>query len=191
MINKSHINIGANLKKIRLEKEYTLTLVAGKLGLTSSLISQIENEKITPSLQTLEELLKFYAITLSDFFRQIEQKQYVFVKKAETEILVNIENGFKLILLASKLQNNALESYIVELAPKGKINLARLGKEINGERVIYLMNGGIEVLLDGKEIFILENEDSINYKSYVSCTIKNCSEENSKFLISGMPPILL
>ena len=191
MNHKSNIDIGANLKKIRSEKNYTLAQITSKLGITPSLLSQIENEKITPSLQTLEELLKFYAITLSDFFRQVEQKKYVLVKKEETEILENSENGFKLKLLASKLQNNALESYIVELVPKGKINLARLGKEINGERLIYLMNGSIEVLLDEKEIFILESEDSINFKSYVSCSIKNCSDENSKFLISGMPPILL
>lgn len=184
------MDIGSSLKKIRLHKEYTIKEVAQRIDVSVSLLSQIENGKITPSLQSLEELLKFYAVNLSDFFRQVEQKKYVFVSESDAETLVNADHGLRFTLLASKLQNNALESFIVDLAPGSNLELARLNEEINGERFIYGMSGSIEIILD-EESFKVNKGDSINFKSYVFCKIVNASSTDSKLLVSGMPPLVL
>jgi transcriptional regulator with XRE-family HTH domain len=185
------MQIGPYLKSIRLEKGYTITNVARRLGISPSLLSQIENEKITPSLQSLEDLLKFYAVNFSDFFMQVEQKRFIFVRESETGILESKEHGFKLKLLASKLQNNALESFVVDLYPGAQIEIATLDRNINGERIIYSMAGTIEAILDNNETFTIVTGDSLNFKSYVSCLIKNCASKNARFLLSGMPPILM
>lgn len=184
------MNIGTSLKKIRLHKEYTITEVAQRINVSVSLLSQIENGKITPSLQSLEELLKFYAINFSDFFKQVEQKKYVYVNEADAETMENADHGLKLTLLASKLQNNALESFIVDLNPDASLDLARLDDNINGERIIYGMSGSIATILDD-ESFTINKGDSINFKSYVSCKIINNSKNEAKVLISGLPPLVL
>jgi transcriptional regulator with XRE-family HTH domain len=185
------MKIGTILKKIRLDKNYTIADVTCRASMSISLLSQIENNKITPSLQTLEELLRFYSVNFSDFFKQVEQKKYVFVKQADIEVLENNEHGFKLKLLASKLQNNSLESFIVELNAGSEILAAVHDKEINTERIIYGMSGIIEVLLEKEKIFIIESGDSLNFKSYISCVIKNLSEEKASFLISGTQPVFI
>jgi len=185
------MDIGNSLKKIRSEKKYTLKEVADKLGLSASLLSQIENGKITPSLQTLGDLLKFYAINFSDFFKQVEQKKYIFIKKDEAEMLNNIDLGFKLNLLASKLQNNTLESYIVEMNIGAAVSLAKFNPDANSERIIYIISGGIKAILDDNEAFSMTEGDSLNFKSYVHCSIKNDIYEYSKFIVSGAPPIFL
>lgn len=184
------MDFGSYLKKIRLHKEYTITEVAQRINVSVSLLSQIENGKITPSLQSLEELLKFYAVNFSDFFKQVEQKKYIYVRAADSETMENADHGFKLTLLASKLQNNALESFIVDLSSGASIALARLDDEINGERIIYGMSGVVEAILDD-ETFIIKKGDSINFKSYVSCEIFNKSALEAKILVSGMPPLVL
>lgn len=184
------MDIGSSLKKIRLNKEYTITEVAQRINVSPSLLSQIENGKITPSLQSLEELLKFYAINFSDFFRQVEQKKYIYIRETDTETMENTEHGFKLTLLASKLQNNSLESFIVDLSSGASLVLARLNDEINGERIIYGMSGVVETVLDD-ESFMINKGDSVNFKSYVSCKIVNNSSHGAKILISGMPPLVL
>lgn len=184
------MDIGSFLKKIRLNKEYTITEVAQRINVSVSLLSQIENGKITPSLQSLEELLKFYAINFSDFFRQVEQKKYIYVREADTETMENADHGFKLTLLASKLQNNALESFIVDLNSGSSLELARLDDELNGERIIYGISGVVETILDD-ESFMINKGDSINFKSFVSCKIINNSPHESKILVSGMPPLVL
>lgn len=184
------MNIGPSLKKIRLQKEYTISEVAHRISISASLLSQIENGKITPSLQTLEELLRFYAVNFSDFFKQVEQKKYIYLKKAEAETIENSQHDIRFTLLASKLQNNSLESFIVSLGPGAVLPLAKLDDDINGERIIYGFTGSITAVLDN-ESFILESGDSLNFKSYVSCTITNSMESDAGFFISGLPPIIL
>lgn len=184
------MDIGSYLKKIRLHKEYKITEVAQRINVSSSLLSQIENGKITPSLQSLEELLKFYAVNFSDFFRQVEQKKYIYVKEADAETMENTDHGLKITLLASKLQNNALESFIVNFDSGASLELARLDDGINSERIIYGMSGVVETVLDD-EFFMINKGDSINFKSYVSCKIMNNSPREAKILISGMPPLIL
>jgi transcriptional regulator with XRE-family HTH domain len=184
------MDIGSSLKKIRLHKEYTITEVAQRINISVSLLSQIENGKITPSLQTLEELLRFYAVNFSDFFRQVEQKKYIYVRESEAETMVNADHGIKFTLLASKLQNNAIESFIVDLNSGADMRLAKLDDAINGERIIYGMSGVVQTVLDG-ESFIINKGDSINFKSYVSCAIINSSPTDARILISGLPPLIL
>jgi len=183
------MEIGSLLKKLRLEKELTLADVASKLKITSSLLSQIENGKITPSLKSLEDLVRFYAINLSDFFKQTEQKRFIFVPKSECETFADEKNGYLLTLLASKLQNNALESYLVDLLTDSAIEVSTISKDINGERIIYVISGRIKITLDNTETFIITHGDSLNFKSYVDCKIENQLKETSSFFISGVPPI--
>lgn len=182
---------GLFLKKIRLKKKYTLSYVASKVKITPSLLSQIENGKITPSLKSLEDLLKFYAINLSDFFKQIEQKKYILVQNNETETIRDEEHGYTLTLLASKLQNNTLESFLVKLYTNAIIEVATLSEEINGERVIYIITGRLKITIDDTNSFIMTHGDSLNFKSYVSCKIETTSNEESIFIITGLPPIFL
>lgn len=182
---------GLFLKKIRLKKKYTLAYVASKINITPSLLSQIENGKITPSLKSLEDLLRFYAINLSDFFKQVEQKKYILVQNNDTETIRDEEHGYTLTLLASKLQNNALESFLVKMHTGAAIGTVILGEEINGERLIYIVSGRLKITIDDTDSFSMTHGDSLNYKSYVSCKIKTESNEESIFLISGVPPIFL
>lgn len=184
------MNIGPHLKNIRLAKNYTLNDVAVKTRMSASLLSQIENGKSSPSLQSLEELLRFYAVNFSDFFRQVEQKRFILVRKDERETLAYTEGGCTLTLLASKLQHNALESFLVELVPGASIEVAKLGEQINGERIILVTEGGIEAVLDGTAHFLAEG-DSINFKSYVPCSVRNSTAVQAKFFISGIPPVFI
>jgi len=183
--------IGTYLKQLRLEKGYTLNDVVSKINMTTSYLSQLENMKLSPSLDSLEKLLNFYAINLSEFFKQIEQRRYIIVKKGE-ETTLNISGGIlKLTPLASKLQNNSLETCIVEFNGNAVIETAVLAKEINGERVIYVMKGKIYIKIDNEEQREFVEGDSINYKSYIPCIISTKDVENAEILISGIPPLIL
>ena len=185
------MNIGTYLKQLRLEKGYTLNDVAQKLNLSASFLSQLENMKLSPSLESLEKILSFYAVNLSDFFRQIEQKRFIIVKHGDEKPLEMQECSIVLTPLASKLQNNSLETYIVKFTGSAEIETAVLPKEINGERVIYIMKGKITIVLDKETPIELEAGDSINYKSNVPCRLTTFKGDEAEILVSGMPPIVL
>ncbi len=183
------MDIGFFLKKIRNEKAYTLKNVAAGANLTSSLVSQIENGKTSPSLNSLDALLKHYKVSLSDFFKQVEQKDYIYVSKANIETIKNEVSGVYLSLLASKLQNNTIESYFVELLPNAKIDVVITASKNKGERLIYILNGSVEIALDEEKIN-MNTSDSLNFKSYLKCSIFNASSvATCKLLITGAPNI--
>jgi len=185
------MNIGTYLKQLRIDRGLTLNDVAGKVDMSSSFLSQIENMKISPSLESLVKLCQFYSINLSDFFRQVEQKKYIIVKKEETQTFTFADGALKFTLLASKLQNNSLETYMVQFLNNAEFETAVLPREINGERFLYVIDGAVSALIDDEETVRLVSGDSINYKSYVSCRIESTGESMAELIISGMPPLVI
>lgn len=183
------MEIGAYLKKLRKEKNYTLNDVAGKINMSLSLISQIENDKASPSLNSLQVLLRFYGVGLSAFFNQVEKDDYLIIKKKDAETFVSKTEKVTLTFLASKLQNTNTVAYKAHLKPKSELLVAQLDENIQGERFIYIISGSIEVILNKKEIFVLANEDSIIFRSFVSCKVRNSSSRVSKLIITGTPPL--
>lgn len=183
------MNIGFFLRKIRKERYHTLKDVALHVGLTPSLVSQIENGKTSPSLSSLDALLKYYKISLSDFFKQMEQKDHIYVPKAEVETIDYESTGARLSLLASKLHKNVIESYIVELLPAAKIDLHTSAIKNEGERFVYILSGSLEAAVEN-EIILMSKGDSLNFKSHLPCRLCNLSvSENCKILITGTPDI--
>ncbi|HQO40717.1 MAG TPA: helix-turn-helix domain-containing protein [Spirochaetota bacterium] len=185
------MNIGPYLKQLRQDKGYTLNDVAAMVEMSASFLSQIENMKLSPSLDSLEKLLSFYAVNLSDFFRQVEQRRVIIVRSEETRTFDVSGGGIRLTLLASKLQNNSLETFIVKfLKNNASIDTAVLPKEINGERIIYILKGSLLISLDNGTGVTLTEGDSVNYKSDVPCSII-ANGEHAELLISGMPPLII
>lgn len=182
------MNVGQQLRKIRTEKKITLSQMGSALGISASALSQIENGKNTPSLETLTSILRFMDIPMSDFFRQIEAPDILVTKSGETET-IHSEKGNRIVLLASKLQNNTLESYSVELQPQASVSVKTLQQQLNGERFIFVRDGQLRVEIDS-EVHDLRKEDSINFKAHHVCAITNVCAVIAQFIICGLPPIL-
>lgn len=185
----NNMDLGLLLKKIRLERGLTLADVADAVGVTSGLLSQIENSKTSPSINSLEGILRFYRIPLSEFFHQIEKEKSILVKASDVETFDTEEEGVSVSLLASKLGNNVLESYRIILLESSEISVKSTPPEKNGERFILLLSGNIEVELSDEK-YTLSAGDSLNFKSYLSCLIRNNSVEKTEFILNGNPPIL-
>ena len=182
------MNVGQQIRKIRAEKGITLSQTGAALGISASALSQIENSKNTPSLETLTSILKFMDVPMSEFFRQIEQPDILVAKTGEIET-IRSERGSRVVLLASKLQNSTLESYSIELQPNAKIEVKSLPGQFNGERFIFVREGGIRVGIDSG-IHDLQKEDSVNFKAQHSCVITNICAVIAQFIICGLPPVL-
>ena len=183
------IEIGSYLKKLRKEKNLTLNEVADTIDMSVSLLSQIENDKASPSLNSLQLLLRFYGIGLSAFFNQVEKNDFLIVKKNDAEIYANKNNRVTLTFLASKLQNTNKVSYKAHMEPGSELLIARLDEEILGERFVYIISGSVDLILKNKDKYRLTSDDSIIVRSFVECKLKNDGSRPSKIIISGTPPL--
>ncbi len=184
------MEIGAYLKKLRKENNYTLNDVAKKTKMSVSLISQLENDKASPSLHSLQVLLRFYGVGLSAFFNQVEKNEYLIVKSKDAETFTGKNGKVILSFLASRLQNTKNVSFKARLEPQSEIIIARLDEDIQGERFIYVMAGSVEIILQGKEKHILAKDDSILFRSFVPCKVKNKGSHVTKLIVTGTPPLL-
>src|SRR5450631_3330085 len=67
-------NIGAKIKKLRLSKKLTLQAVAKETGFSPALISQIENNNVSPPIATLSRIAKFFDVKIGVFFTEDEEE---------------------------------------------------------------------------------------------------------------------
>jgi hypothetical protein len=63
-------NIGEKLKTLRKAKNLTLKQVSAATGFSLALISQVENNNITPPIPTLAKLARFYRVQMVYFFTE-------------------------------------------------------------------------------------------------------------------------
>ena len=170
--------LGAQLKALRKKRNLTGKDVAGKAGLSTSLLSQIENNRVSPSLDTLIELLEVYGITLDRFFKHYETNSRVeIIKEKDREIICR--KGFKYEKLCGISQTKGKHSFtafLLELSPgssRGNPVEGHMGRELG------IVITGKADLIYGEKTYELKKGDSISFFSQIPHVLKN--NDTSKF----------
>jgi len=133
-------------------------------GLSKSHISQIENERISPSVSALVKLSNALAVPLSSFFDEMESNPKYLVKKNERKKFAVPGSRVVYELLSADLRGKSMEAAVIRFE-KG----ASTSKELytnKGEQVGLLLKGKLEINLNGQKI-IMEEGDSIYFKSAI------------------------
>lgn len=63
------MNLGENIRKIRLEKGYSIMKIRELTGLSKSTISDLENDKSSPTVETLQKIADALGVSVEDFFK--------------------------------------------------------------------------------------------------------------------------
>ncbi|HIP92489.1 MAG TPA: cupin domain-containing protein [Thermotoga sp.] len=177
-------NIGKKLKEVRKSKGIKLKDLAKKIGVTPSLISQIEHGKVSPSLSTLKKILDALEETLISIFQENplnEEARYVVRKNERTNIIVS--EALRYELLSTK--NSVLAMFIVYLKPgegSGKDFYSHEGLETG-----IILQGKMEITV-GDKIFILEEGDSITYPCTLPHKWRNIGDKEAIGIWVVSPP---
>ncbi|MCG8564721.1 MAG: helix-turn-helix domain-containing protein [Desulfobacterales bacterium] len=168
--------LGALLRAIRNSRHLTIKEVASKAGVSSSLLSQIERNRISPSLDTLLQLLEVYGVSPNQFFKDYETHSKVeIIRKDERKIVER--KGFKYEKLCGESQtkgNHSFNAFFLELAPgqeRGDVDDGHLGRELG------LVVAGSAELVYGQESYEIKAGDSVSFFSQIPHVIKNNSKE--------------
>ena len=168
--------LGALLRAIRNSKHLTIKDVAYKAGVSSSLLSQIERNRISPSLDTLLRLLEVYGVPPNKFFKDYETLTRVeIVKKDQRKIYQR--KGFKYETLCGESQSkgsHTFNAFFLELAPgqkRGDTDDGHLGRELG------IVIAGSAQLIYGGEIYEIQAGDTLSFFSQIPHVIKNISDE--------------
>ncbi len=167
---------GPLLRAIRSARQLTIKEVAAKAGVSSSLLSQIERNRISPSLDTLLHILEVYGVTPGKFFKDYETDSTVeIIRKDERKIYQR--KGFKYETLCGESQakgNHSFNAFFLELAPgqeRGDVNDGHLGRELG------IIVKGAATLIYGNETYELSQGDSVSFFSRIPHVIKNSYDQ--------------
>ena len=168
--------LGALLRALRNSKHLTIKEVVAKAGVSSSLLSQIERNRISPSLDTLLQLLEVYGVSPTKFFKDYETHSRVeIIKKDERKIYQR--KGFKYEKLCGESQekgNHSFSAFFLELAPgqkRGDSGDGHLGRELG------IVVSGSAQLIYGEETHEIHAGDSISFFSQIPHVIQNIADD--------------
>jgi transcriptional regulator with XRE-family HTH domain len=187
-MGKLKINMGSKIKKLRKAKELSLKAVSEKVGLSPSLLSQIENDKVTPSIATLFKIANFLGKKTSFFlddddYTEERQVESPVVKKKERTILHSKNSRIRYELLNPKLSNAKVE-FLEVIVEKG----CETGTYThNGEEYGIVLEGKLEVILDGKK-FAMVPGDSVAFECSRPHGFRNLYKGKTRVIWAICPP---
>ena len=161
-------NIGAKIKRLRKARKLTLQDVARETGFSPALISQIENNNVSPPIATLSKLARFFDVKMGLFFEEDEEeRRYEVVRRGERRVVSRVisqagtGHGYIYEALSFRKHNKKMEPFLLTVSE-------RAGEETlynhEGEEFLLIIKGKAEVILE-EERFALEEGDAIYFDS--------------------------
>lgn len=187
MKNEVHHRFGDRLREIRERRGITLREVAQKAGVSESLISQIERNRVSPSIDTLLTVSEVLGVDVDYLFRDYRQKRKVSIVRTEDRRRVVMEGVTytQLSLMPTGSGDHAIEAFMIEIgegSEQGSREFGHSGKELG-----YILKGEGE-LVYGTETHKLKEGDCIAFDSDIPHILKNTGTGTFKALWVISPP---
>jgi transcriptional regulator with XRE-family HTH domain len=165
---------GEKIREVRERRKMTLREVAKQAGVSESLISQIERNRISPAIDTLLKIINILDIDLDFIFRDFNKDRPVNLVRANEKKRAVIDGVAyeQLSHTLSSSEEHAIEAYFLEIPPGGKSGddeYGHIGKELG-----VIIKGKGECVV-GKRVFALKEGDSISFSSDVPHQLRNTS----------------
>ncbi len=147
--------VSKNLKAIRQDRKLSLDRLSEYTGVSKSMLRQIELGKSSPTIATIWKIANGLKISFTSLLRKPLIEAEVRSFKA-TSPLTSESEHYRLFPLIQFEPEQSFETYFIEIDP----NTVFLGEphEGNTYEYIFVTKGRIEVLVDGKQFEINENE---------------------------------
>lgn len=185
-------SLGKKIKLERIRRSLSIKEVAEKIGVTSSLLSQIERGLASPSLNTLRLITEVFDIPMFSLFMPDKEKvgKVEVVKKDERIRITDGNTKEKNIELSYDLLSPDLKGSIqlceMSLSP-GEMNSEHLNSH-DAEEVATCTEGKIVLILKNTEI-TLNTGDAVRLEKNTEHRWKNNTEKTSKIIFAISPPI--
>lgn len=163
---------GEKLRAVRERRGYTLKAVAQRASVSESLVSQIERNKVSPSVDTLLLIADVLEIDYEYLFSDYRQKRRVtMVRAAERDsIRRNKVTIHQLSCTDEVAEDPAIEAFLLEIEETGETGDREYGHA--GREFGIILEGQAE-LIYGDETYVLDKGDSISFPSNIPHLLKN------------------
>lgn len=175
MQERKQYRFGEKLRAVRETKGLTLKEVAKEAGVSESLVSQIERNRISPAMDTLLEILRVLDLDIEYLFADLKRNREVLVtRRDQRRRLVTQTAVYELV--SRTLEKDAvgaehgIEAYVLHLpagAARGNQEYGHQGRELG-----VIEEGTAEFRL-GNEEWTLNEGDSVSFDASVPHRLTN------------------
>jgi transcriptional regulator with XRE-family HTH domain len=175
--------IGSIIKRHRLEANLTLADLSAGAGLSSAMLSRIENGMAMASLDALERLCAAVGIGLGDLFKETEARRgsAQLVKRPEQMEVVRVgtKYGHTYRLLAyDRGPHKLFEPFFIEMDKKSE-SYPRFSHP--GTEFIYMLQGRMEYRF-GDRTYLVEPGDAFTFSGEVIHGPEKLLDDKIRFL---------
>lgn len=176
------MNIGENLKRLRIANSLTQQELADRCELTKGYISQLERDLTSPSIATLTDILECLGTDLGSFFNEAIDSKIVF--KEEDVFVKESDDNYKINWIIPNAQKNKMEPILVELGGNSK---TKTDEPHEGEEFGYVLSGTI-MLNYGSQTYKVKKGESFYIKTNKTHFIENTSKNPARVIWVCTPP---
>ena len=178
------IDVGIRLKQLRTLRGLSQRDLAKRSGVTNGLISQIEQNKVSPSVGTLKKIVDQLSISLADFFNAEETGVVGWFYRDGS--MPNIgQDNIVMHLVGHNQPARALSVLHETYAPGADTGSDLLQHE--GEEAGFVLRGRVEITV-GNETRVLEKGDAYYFPSTQPHRFRNIGSEEAELVSAATPP---
>jgi transcriptional regulator with XRE-family HTH domain len=157
------MTLGARIKGLRGDRGLRQKALAEQAGLTASLVSQIESDKLTPSLHTLGRLAGALGVPIGAFFEQPPNGRIHLGRKRDYAVVSFDGSAERWEVLVAGLFRGKVRAVVATLARRGKgVPPERVLIEPGQMKLMYVLQGKVALSYAG-ERHLLDSGDSAHF----------------------------
>src|SRR3972149_11161468 len=173
------MSLGERLKALRKERGIQQKVLAEKGGLTPSLISQIESNKLTPSLNTLGRIAGALGVPIAHLFDQSPNSRIHIGRKKDYATVTFDGSTERWQVLGAGLFQGKIRAVVSTLGPKGMgVSPEKVRIDPGQMKLCYIVKGKAALHYNG-ERFVLDAGDSAYLDGGVEHTWENLGAEEA------------
>lgn len=174
--------LGDRVKKIRKKQEKSLQTLANQVGVSRSLLSQIEGGKVNPSINTLWSLADALGVHVSTLLRN-ERESKLVIEPAQVKAT---SNGTKSYVLSPHIFSDLgdIEFVYTEYSIGG--SSGRTSAQHDGIEYFLVLEGTIEVTIGAKN-FTLRKDEGVHFPGRIPHNMENVGKKIARAIFVVVP----
>lgn len=180
------LKLGARIREYRKERNLSMQVLADQVGITSSMLSQIERDLANPSINTLKLISNALGVPLFQFFTGSGFEDDVIVRREyRKKFQTHREKSTYEYELLVPNTSGSIEFMLQRFKPHSDSGSAVQFHA--GEEVSYVLNGKLMLTLDQVQ-YTLEAGDSVRILPMTPHIWENQSDEDAILIFAITPP---
>jgi len=178
-------DIGKKIRELRKQQDISLRQLSRRTGLSNSLLSQVENSKISPSISTLDKIARALEVSIVQFFEDVKTKEISITRPNQRRVIPSGKKGISFELLSKRVTSKKLQPMLLKL--KGSNSVMQKSYQQEGEEFGMVLAGKLEINF-GDRKYVMEPGDSIYLDASLSYSWKNAGNEEVEAIWVITPP---